>query len=824
MARFTLPSLGRIIAALVEPIFQSDDPALYRQAKLLSSLLIALCILLACFVYGPDIGKPLSYDLANPIAQINTGALVLLSCAYVLSRTRYFLISAAITVLIVMLGVFLAVLSAQPKPDTFFCNFLSIVILFSSLFLSLRTSIILIMICIVSMVALPFVAPEISLRQMLLEPISFFVLNSALILLVAYQRNMLEHDRQRALTATATRLQSEVAERMAAELSLRASQSRQRALLDAMPDAMVRLNSEGICLDAKLDLGAYVFQQVPLPGRSLATLMPSTIHQQIHQAILRALESDRIQVVEYNLMRGGARHDFESRIVPSDEAEVVMIVRDITERKKVERMKTEFVSVVSHELRTPLTSIRGALGLVGGGVLGSLTPKIQQMIDIATTNCDRLVRLINDMLDIEKMELGTMLLKRVPVDLVTLIQRAIDDNQSYADQFAVTLHFEPPQQELIANVDPDRMLQVLANLLSNAAKFSSPNGSVRVTLARLQQTLRIAVIDQGQGIPASLHSRIFEKFVQADASDTRHKQGSGLGLNISRAIIQQLGGQIGFVSEEGRGTTFFVDLPIWESLTPKQEAPLVRRRILVSEGNSEVAQQICQMLSQAGFEPTSTSSAVQARLLLDQEHYDGMTLGLTLSDADGISLLRELRAHERTRTLPIVFISAQTDDRQTSIKGHALTIVDWLNKPVGGERLIAAVSQATSQGSTRPRVLHIEDDDHTLIFVSVIVDHVADITAARSLAEAEQLLRNERFDLVLLDLSLPDGSGLEVLPMLYQHSPPPLVAIFSAWEVGPALAGSVAAALVKSRISNHELRDTILALLHQSQELRAGAS
>ena len=232
------------------------------------------------------------------------------------------------------------------------------------------------------------------------------------------------------------------------------------------------------------------------------------------------------------------------------------IAEDITERKRIEQMKNEFISTVSHELRTPLTAISGALGLMKGGVAGELPEALAKMLELAFKNSQRLNFLINDLLDMEKLLAGKMTFELHEHNVRALLEQAVETNQSYADQYQVqlTLHECPP--ELSALVDSDRLAQIMSNLLSNAAKFSPVGGNVEISASRQANRIRIAVRDYGEGIPAAFYSRIFQKFSQADSSDSRQKGGTGLGLAITRELVERMQGEIDFISD-ATGTEFF---------------------------------------------------------------------------------------------------------------------------------------------------------------------------------------------------------------------------------------------------------------------------
>ena len=234
---------------------------------------------------------------------------------------------------------------------------------------------------------------------------------------------------------------------------------------------------------------------------------------------------------------------------------------DISARKSVDDMKSEFVSTVSHELRTPLTSIRGALGLVAAGTLGELPAPAMKVLAIANKNVLRLVYLVNDLLDMEKIIAGKMELFLKPEALMPLVESAIEAVAAYAEQYSVHFVLSQRADDVTVQVDAGRLQQVLSNLLSNAAKFSPPGGQVSIRVRVIDQVVRVEVIDQGCGILPEFHGRIFQKFSQADSSDTRHKGGTGLGLAISKELMERMDGTIGFSSEAGKGSVFHFELP-----------------------------------------------------------------------------------------------------------------------------------------------------------------------------------------------------------------------------------------------------------------------
>ena len=493
------------------------------------------------------------------------------------------------------------------------------------------------------------------------------------------------------------------------------------------------------------------------------------------------------------------------------------LVRHITELNKVERMKSEFISTVSHELRTPLTSIRGSLGLIMGGVGGELPVQAKTLAEIAHKNSERLILLVNDILDMEKIEAGKMEFDMQPVKLMPLLEQALEGNRAYGEQYKVSYEIESGMPEAMVRVDANRLLQVFANLLSNAAKFSPAGGKVSVAVGRADGRIRVEIKDRGFGIADEFKNRIFQKFAQADSSDTRKKGGTGLGLSITKAMVEQMGGSIGFDSQPNILTTFFIEFPVWQDAAVfiHDLAKLEHgKRVLICEDDHDIAALLRLMLEQAGLTSDIAYDAAQAKQMLAQRGYAAMTLDVGLPDQDGIALIRELRTNPATATLPIVVVSAKAIEGRKELNGEAFNVIDWISKPIDQEQLVAALNQAVRQASdTRPRVLHVEDDPDVSLVVNTIVGEFAEIDNAASIAGARRMLEQNHYDLAILDISLPDGSGMELLPLLNSATPHIPVMVFSAREVALENMQEVTSALVKSRTDNTQLLATIKRLI-----------
>lgn len=306
-------------------------------------------------------------------------------------------------------------------------------------------------------------------------------------------------------------------------------------------------------------------------GRNLADFVKSEDIDPIRAQMRRACSGHLIRnfATRY-LHKNGRIVTLEwSGVWSQPEQRHLFIGRDVTEQKRIERMKDEFIATVSHELRTPVTTIAAPLGLLAGGAAGELAAPVKRLVTIAHNNSNRLTRLLNDILDLEKIESGQMRFDFQRVEVKSVLELAIEANAALAEKFGVPVRSDADMDRDMAGVavrtDRDRLIQVLTNLLSNAVKFTLAGGEVTIGGAIHANHVRIAVRDRGPGIADEYQVLVFEKFVQVDASDARQKGGTGLGLSIVRQTMARLGGSVGHVAAPSGGTIFYVDVPLWQA-------------------------------------------------------------------------------------------------------------------------------------------------------------------------------------------------------------------------------------------------------------------
>jgi PAS domain S-box-containing protein len=343
-----------------------------------------------------------------------------------------------------------------------------------------------------------------------------------------------------------------------------------RCAIDVCPVGIIVVDASGMIVLANNET-ARMFGYAPdeLIGQTVEILVPD------HQRAAHARQRDqfvahpRRRVVKTrNLVarrKDGTEFPVEIGLNPAvtrDKLLIVGVVSDLTDRNRLENLKDEFVATVSHELRTPLTSISGALGLLIGNTGETLPATVMRLLRIAHANSRRLVRLVDSILTIEKIESGKVVFAVQMVEIRSLLRRTVEANQGFADTHGVRIRLDAAATLGEIRADPDWLVQIVTNLLSNAIKFSPPGEEVVLSAQRHDEVIRISVRDHGRGIPVDFKSRIFEKFAQANTSDARQQGGTGLGLSIVKQIVTRLGGRVDFEDAPGGGALFYVDLPI----------------------------------------------------------------------------------------------------------------------------------------------------------------------------------------------------------------------------------------------------------------------
>tara|TARA_R110002072_G_scaffold116942_3_gene247625 strand:+ start:13869 stop:15989 length:2121 start_codon:yes stop_codon:yes gene_type:complete len=444
--------------------------------------------------------------------------------------------------------------------------------------------------------------------------------------------------------------------------------ARQRALFDGAVDGMLLLDETGDIRKLNPSIvRMFGYAEDELLGRHNTILMAEPFDLAASRAWLARVGAAGVEGTGRRLEFTGRRKDgttFDtevavSRVADQRERRYVAAIRDISDYKRAEAMKNEFVSTVSHELRTPLTSIGGSLGLLAGGAVGELNEKAARLVDIAHKNCERLVRLINDILDIEKISSGKMHFAQDEVELGELIQRTLGANCAFAGTRRVSLVSKGLDRRVEVLGDADRLEQVLTNLVSNAIKHSPEGATVEVFLQQRGSQARVEVRDRGEGVPQDFRQRIFGKFAMADGSDNRTRGGTGLGLSIAREIAQHHGGTVSYEDRLGGGTVFWLELPAISELVQCSNAATDLPRILHVDDDRD-----CLSVLASAFEDraavVSFSAMEDARSAIEDEHFAGAIIDVGMRDEDGTSLLPAIR--RRNPGLPVLLFSARDEE------------------------------------------------------------------------------------------------------------------------------------------------------------------
>ena len=509
----------------------------------------------------------------------------------------------------------------------------------------------------------------------------------------------------------------------------------------------------------------------------------------------------------------------------------------LMQRSDLDSLKDEFISTVSHELRTPLTSIRGALGLLSAGLLGTVDAKAQNLLRIASTNTERLIRLINDILDLERMESGRAPLTLRRCSLADLAREAADTMNAMADGANIRLDVQcfVPRELVFFDADPDRILQVLTNLISNAIKFSPASTTVSIQIDGNADSLLLKVVDQGRGIPPEKLETIFDRFQQVESSDSTRKGGTGLGLAICRSIVQQHNGAIwAQPNQGGSGTTLWVQFSRAArasdpALTTLIASPVQRGhgRVLVCDDDPGIRVVVAEQLRQHGYDILEARSGEEAIALVEspgQQPISAILLDLEMPGISGWETLQRFRHFPATASTPVVILSVIPPGEKKNRGGHQ----GWVQKPFNENLLLAELGRVLDSHDGPGQVLLIEDDeDLARVIISgfaeagMLVDHAATRKHA-----IERCLSGPP-DLIILDLKLPDGDGFSFVDWLRRQPALrslPLV-VYSGQEVSQAEMAQLQLGptqfLSKARVKPAEVEQLVLAMVEQLRQPHA---
>jgi PAS domain S-box-containing protein len=604
-------------------------------------------------------------------------------------------------------------------------------------------------------------------------------------------------------------------------------------------------------------------------GYSAEELIGSAWQQTVHPddlelmqaAYQRMLNTGKVEIEARAIRKDGSVFDEQLVMVKACDPQQQFIghycfMKDISDRREVERLKDEFVSIVSHELRTPLTSISGALDLLAHGVLQSQPEEAQRMLNIAASSTDRLVRLINDILDIERIESGKIKITQQTCNIVELILQSVEGIQELAERAGISLVVSPLSLQISA--DPDRIIQVLTNLLSNAIKFSPAAGTVWLTAEvrhggaegrragngeqRMESGisppppphLLISVKDQGRGIPVDKLEAIFERFQQVDASDSRQKGGTGLGLAICRTILHHHGGRIWAESTPGQGSTFYFTLPIlpapetaeqpvWSAAYPHPPAlglnPAQAPLVLVCDDDPDLGTILQNMLERQGYRVVNVTCGVEAVNQATEQSPNAILLNLNMPEIDGWETLARLKQQPETQQIPVIILSGLFPDARELSHPE---VSDWLVKPANPRLLSQALERALAKQRHVIRVLVVEDDlELAQVLLSIFSRHGIQAFHTPTGQGAIQLSQRILPDLLVLDLGLPERNGFAVVDWLRQHNylyQVPLV-IYTAWDLNESdreyLKLGQTLFLTKARVTPQEFERQVINLLNR---------
>jgi PAS domain S-box-containing protein len=566
--------------------------------------------------------------------------------------------------------------------------------------------------------------------------------------------------------------------------------AKNRAVLESIADGVLVLDHNGRVLlvnpAAEELLG---FAGMALEGehfRHMLGLGETEVHRELSQALYSELLK-RIEVGEDQgpTLETSVRLQAGTRVLavtlaplivsPGGTPGLVAALRDISREAEVERLKNEFISTVSHELRTPMTSIKGYTDLLFLGMAGGLTDAQRSFLKIIKSNADRLTALVNDILDISRIETGRMRLTIGALDLGQIISQIVVSFQGQYREKGLNLIWEEQQGLPDVRGDAARVAQVLSNLIANAWQYTPSGGTVTVSVKSVDGFLQTDITDTGIGISPDDVGRIFDRFYRADHPMVQEAEGTGLGLSIVKMFVEMLGGGIWVESQPGKGTKFSFTLPLTSTELPEPVPDLLstelsagiarRQKILVIEDDRDLALLLRRQLESEGFQVLLAGTGEDALWLAKEAQPQLITLDIMLPDIDGFAVLEQLKTNPITSAIPVVIVSVLAE----SEKGYALGAVDYVVKPFVEQELLDIVHKALSYlGASRPHKLVVADDDPEVLrqMEQALTFQGYEVWTAADGQETLDRAKEIEPDLILVDVAMPMMDGYEVVRRL----------------------------------------------------------
>jgi GAF domain-containing protein/DNA-binding response OmpR family regulator/nitrogen-specific signal transduction histidine kinase/HAMP domain-containing protein len=564
----------------------------------------------------------------------------------------------------------------------------------------------------------------------------------------------------------------------------------------AKHQAIVEGIADGVLV---LDTNRYVVLINPAAARILGMKDASAVEGQHIREILKQAESPVDQVLArqlYDKLMTGIEHF--STLEPSQDSPVsglgfrleaeekvivvnlspvslgsgelpslVTVLRDVSREAEVERLKNEFISTVSHELRTPMTSIKGYTDLLVSEKVGTLSEQQRRFVHVIKSNADRLTALVNDILDISRIETGRIKLKITSIDLVKLIDDMADNFQGRMVEKSLELMLDLPSTLPPVRADEARVVQILENLTSNAWKYTPEGGKVTVRARVVDGFVQVDVVDTGIGIAQRDLTHIFDRFYRTEQAEVRAVDGTGLGLAIVKMFVELLGGKIWVQSEVNRGSTFsFTLLVAAETPVGSSNGDTTAPKILVVDDDEHILQLLRHHLETEGYQVLTAQRGEDVFELAHSEQPALITLDILLADMDGFEVLEKLKKDPVTAGIPVIIVSVVPD---AETRGLALGAAGYIGKPFEEVQVLNQVRKVLAslgimENGRLNHVLVVDDDRHIVDWLKeALTSSGFVVQGAYNGHEALALAREDSPDLILLDLKMPDMDGYEVI-------------------------------------------------------------